>query len=71
LEKFAKPSLGLLVKYKLVDPWLVKNGIAGSFFLIREKFTVYIKDLPIKLKPLAYSAFKILNFLFACRKCLL
>ncbi len=46
LEKFAAPSLGLLAKLELMEPWMVRKGLAGaSFFLIREKFSQRIDSV--------------------------
>lgn len=72
LDKFAMPSINNLVRMKLVEPWMVRSGLASiSFFLLREKFNENIKTITSKEhKATAYGAFTILNFLTRCRKSL-
>jgi ERCC4-related helicase len=71
LEKFAAPSLGLLAKLQILEPWMIRKGLAGtSFYLIREKFGERIDSVEPGMKALAFAAFKILCFLSRCRKSL-
>lgn len=39
IDKFAGQSINILVRMRLAEPWMLKNGLASaSFFLLREKF---------------------------------
>lgn len=72
LDKFAMPSINNLVRMRLAEPWMVRNGLASvSFFLLREKFNENIKGITSKEhKATAYAACSIVNFLVRCRKAL-
>ena len=65
------PSAGLLVKLKLVSPWLFSSGIKTiSFFLVREEFQKNIQSAPQSHKAVAYAALRAIGFLLDARKCI-
>ena len=65
LDHFAKPSMGVLIKLGLVQPWLARQGraLSSSFFLIREQFTQKIGEKSMKEKKIGYAALSILCYL--------